>query len=87
MLRIHNLPLEVASFIQVHRMLNHPRGASFRLFSGVKEHIKLHISNLLFANDTSIFCGVNPISAILDFKVVSGLKIYLAKSELVHVGN
>jgi hypothetical protein len=33
------------------------------------------------------FCGVNPISAILDFKVVSGLKIYMAKSELVHVGN
>jgi hypothetical protein len=50
-------------------------------------------SHLLFANDTLIFCGVNPNHLrnlrclFLCFEVVLGLKFNLAKLELVPLGN
>ena len=50
------------------------------------------VSHLLFANDTLIFCDVDPtqiasLRAILArFKEVSGLRINLGKSELVPIG-
>ena len=50
------------------------------------------VSYLLFANDTLIFCDVDPnrlvtLREILNrFEEVSGLKINLGKSELVPVG-
>jgi hypothetical protein len=53
----------------------------------------LNISHLLFAGDTLIFCGENPdhlchlCCLFLCFEAVLGLKINLAKSELVPVSN
>jgi hypothetical protein len=53
----------------------------------------INISHLLFANNTLIFCGSNPDHLrnlrclFLCFQTVSGLRINLAKSELVPVGN
>jgi hypothetical protein len=52
-----------------------------------------NISQLLFADDTLIFSGADPNhlrnlqSLFLCFEAVSGLKMNLAKSELVLVGN
>jgi len=51
------------------------------------------ISHLLFADDTLIFIGIDLDHLhhlqylFLCFEVVSGLKVHLAKSELVFVGN
>jgi hypothetical protein len=53
----------------------------------------VNISHLLFANDTLVFCGANPHHLrflrvlFLSFEAVSGLKINLAKSVLVPVGD
>lgn len=53
----------------------------------------LTISHLLFADDTLIFCGSDPYHirysrcVFLYFKVVSRLKINLAKLELVPIGD
>jgi hypothetical protein len=66
------------------------------LFSGFmvgspQDH-QVWISHLLFADDTLIFCDVDPIklehlrSVFLWFEAVSGLKINLGKSEIVPVG-
>jgi hypothetical protein len=52
----------------------------------------LAVSHLLFADDTFIFCGVAPDNlrylrcVLLCFEAVSGLKINLAKFELVPIG-
>jgi hypothetical protein len=62
------------------------------LLSGFFVGIETDISNLLFTNDTLLFCGANPNhlcdlqSLFLLFEAVSGLKANLAKSELVPVG-
>jgi hypothetical protein len=53
----------------------------------------INISHLLFANDILVFCGANPDHLlylrmlVLSFEAVSGLKINLDKSVLVHVGH
>jgi hypothetical protein len=53
----------------------------------------INISHLLFANDTLVFCGANPNHLcclrvlLLFFKDVSALKVNLAKSVFVPMGN
>jgi hypothetical protein len=67
--------------------------ASGSLLSSFSVETGADISNLLFANDTLIFCGADPNhlrnlhGLFLCFEAVSGLKTNLAKSELVPVGN
>jgi hypothetical protein len=54
---------------------------------------KTNISHMLFVYDTLLFCGADPNhlrnlwSLFLCYEVVSGLKMNLAKSELVYVRN
>jgi hypothetical protein len=63
------------------------------LLSGFSVSEAVNISHLLFADDTLVFCGANPDHLrylrvlFLCFEVVSGLKVNMAKSELVPVGN
>jgi hypothetical protein len=52
----------------------------------------LFVSHLLFTDDTRILCGIASdnlryLGCVLCFEVVSGLKINLAKSKLVLVGD
>jgi hypothetical protein len=59
---------------------------------GARGSKQVHISHLLFADDTLVFCGasrdqVQAIGNLLTcFELVSGLKVNLAKSVLVLVG-
>jgi hypothetical protein len=68
--------------------------ASFQAFLwDHKTLVRLTSSHLLFVDETLIFCGANPsqlhylCALFLCSEAVSGFKIYLAKSELVPVGN
>ena len=51
------------------------------------------ISHLLFADDTLIMCGANPLQlwhlqgVFIWFQAISGLRVNLSKSELVLVGH
>jgi len=62
-------------------------------FVGSRHSGVVDILHLLFANDVLVFCGAKPNhlcflhALFLCFEVVSCLKINLAKSELVIVGN
>ena len=60
---------------------------------GSEEANLLMVSHLLFADDTLIFCEVDP-NQILHlgfpltwFEAISGLKVNLAKSEMIQVGD
>uniref|UniRef100_A0A2N9FRM3 Reverse transcriptase domain-containing protein n=1 Tax=Fagus sylvatica TaxID=28930 RepID=A0A2N9FRM3_FAGSY len=60
---------------------------------GEVANVPLEISHLLFADDTLIFCEVNPDhlfhlrSILVWFEASSGLRVNLGKSELVQVGD
>ena len=60
---------------------------------GAKGSEQVHISHLLFADDTLVFCGASrdQVQAIgnllVCFELVSGLKVNLAKSVIVPVGD
>jgi hypothetical protein len=62
-------------------------------FAGSRHSGVVNISHLLFVDDSLVFCGAIPDhlrnlrALFLSYEVVSGLKINLAKSELVLVGN
>jgi hypothetical protein len=59
---------------------------------GTREHNRVEVSHLLFADDTLVFCGaddsqISYLGALLVcFEAVSGLKVNLTKSALVPVG-
>jgi hypothetical protein len=60
---------------------------------GTRDHDRVEVSYLLFADDTLVFCGadasqINYLGALLVcFKAVSGLKVNLTKSSLVSIGS
>jgi hypothetical protein len=69
------------------------RGLLLCFYVGSRNSEAVHISHLLFANNTLVFCGANPDHLrylrvlFLAFEAVSGLKVNLSKSKLVPVGN
>ena len=58
---------------------------------GTREHDRLDVSHLLFADDTLVFCGADASQIsymgelLVCFEAVSGLKVNLTKSSLVPV--
>ena len=75
----------------VKALIDHSLFSSFAM--GAKESEQVHISHLLFADDMLVFCGasLDHVQAIgnllVCFELVSGLKVNLAKSVLVPVGD
>jgi hypothetical protein len=92
-------PLSPFLFVMVtkafSRMINASinRGLITGFSVGASESDWVSVSHLLFADDTLVFCGadlnqVRNIGALLVcFEAVSGLKVNLAKSALVPIGN
>ena len=60
---------------------------------GSHRHGGIHISHLLFANDTILFCDASREQllyvwmVLIFFKAIMGLKVNVGKSEIVPVGN
>jgi hypothetical protein len=69
------------------------RGLILGFFVGTREHDRVEVSHLLFADDTLVFCGVDASqigymgALLVCFEAVSGLKVNLTKSFLVLVGS
>jgi hypothetical protein len=77
------------------RMINaiYSRGLISGFFVGTREHNRVEVSHLLFADDTLVFCGADDSqisytgALLVCFEAVSGLKVNLTKSALVPVGH
>jgi hypothetical protein len=60
---------------------------------GTREHDRVEVSHLLFADDTLVFCGVDASqisymgALLVCFEAVFGFKVNLTKSYLVPVGS
>jgi hypothetical protein len=69
------------------------RGLISRFSVGFRNHDRVEVSHLLFADDTLIFCGadasqISYLGALLVcFEAISGLKVNLTKSSLIPVGS
>jgi hypothetical protein len=69
------------------------RGLILGFSVGTREHDRVDVSHLLFADDTLVFCGADASqigymgALLVCFEAVSGLKVNLSKSSLVPVGS
>jgi hypothetical protein len=69
------------------------RGLILGFSVGTREHDRVEVSHLLFADDSLVFCGADASqisymgSLLVCFEAVSGLKVNLTKSSLVLVGS
>jgi hypothetical protein len=77
--------------IMISTSIRHGSLSSFSV--GSRPSKTINISHLLFADDTLVFCGENYDNIcslrllLICFEVVSGLKVNMAKSVLVPMGN
>jgi hypothetical protein len=69
------------------------RGLILGFSVGTREHDRVEVSHLLFADDTLVFCGVDASqisymgALLVCFEAVSGLKVNLTKSVLVPIAS
>jgi hypothetical protein len=69
------------------------RGLISGFSMGTRDHDRVEVSHLLFADDTLVFCGADASQIsymgafLVCFEAVSGLKVNLTKSSLVPVGS